>query len=104
MGLWEQMQRAEAKKAAVPAQKLETPPKPAPAKQPVPEKKPTAGEHLIKAAKEAQEIVKRGPKPSGKAKQLITLRLDPDVIEGFRAGGEGWQSRINQALREKLGI
>jgi len=32
-----------------------------------------------------------------------TIRLDPDVIEAFRAQGRGWQSRINAALREWLG-
>ena len=37
-----------------------------------------------------------------RTKQLISIRLDPDVIEHFRAGGPGWQSRINAALREKL--
>jgi uncharacterized protein (DUF4415 family) len=33
-------------------------------------------------------------------KQQITLRLDRDVIERFRATGPGWQSRINEALRK----
>jgi uncharacterized protein (DUF4415 family) len=32
----------------------------------------------------------------------VSLRLDPDVIEAFRAGGSGWQSRINAALRKHL--
>ena|SRR5690349_10190307 len=35
-------------------------------------------------------------------KKLIALRLDPDIIERFRATGSGWQSRINAALREHL--
>jgi uncharacterized protein (DUF4415 family) len=39
---------------------------------------------------------------SGAAKKLIMLRLDPDVIERFRATGPGWQSRINAVLREYL--
>lgn len=42
----------------------------------------------------------RSPNP----KQQVTLRLDPDVLDAFRATGKGWQSRINAALREKLGI
>ena len=46
---------------------------------------------------------KRGPKPSGSAKRLISLRLDPDVIDGFKETGDGWQSRINEALRRHLG-
>ena len=36
------------------------------------------------------------------AKQQVTLRLDPDVIAGFRASGPGWQRRINEALRAAL--
>ena len=35
-------------------------------------------------------------------KKLVSLRLDQDVIESFRAGGPGWQSRINAALRKYL--
>jgi len=33
-------------------------------------------------------------------KEQITLRLDKDVIAWFRTGGEGYQTRINEALRE----
>ena len=33
-------------------------------------------------------------------KQQITLRLDADVIQFFRATGRRYQSRINAALRE----
>lgn len=29
----------------------------------------------------------------------ISLRLDPDVIAKFKATGKGWQSRINEILR-----
>ena len=37
-------------------------------------------------------------------KKQVTLRLDPDVLERFRATGKGWQSRINAELRKGLGI
>lgn len=60
--------------------------------------KPTSGQRLIKAAKQAREIAKDGPAPAGRAKKLISLRLDQDVIDAFRATGKGWQSRINDAL------
>ena len=40
----------------------------------------------------------RGPQKSP-TKQQVTLRLDRDVVERFRATGEGWQRRINAALR-----
>ena len=35
-------------------------------------------------------------------KQQITLRLDADVIEFFRATGRRYQSRMNAALREYI--
>ena len=31
-----------------------------------------------------------------------TLRLDPDVLEAYRNQGSGWQTRINQVLREHM--
>lgn len=36
------------------------------------------------------------------AKRSITLRLDPEVIDGWRSTGPGWQRRMNDALREAL--
>lgn len=38
------------------------------------------------------------------AKRQVTLRLDPDVIERFRADGPGWQGRMNAALRKAVGL
>ncbi|MEM7443521.1 MAG: BrnA antitoxin family protein [Pseudomonadota bacterium] len=35
-------------------------------------------------------------------KKQITLRLDPDIVEHFRGTGKGWQSRINEALRDAM--
>lgn len=37
-------------------------------------------------------------------KKQVTLRLDSDVVETFRASGPGWQSRMNAALRKAAGI
>lgn len=45
---------------------------------------------------------RRGRPRSASAKKQVTLRLDPDVLEGWRATGEGWQSRMNHALRRAL--
>jgi uncharacterized protein (DUF4415 family) len=36
-------------------------------------------------------------------KEMISLRIDPDVLEHFREGGAGWQDRINEALRKAAG-
>jgi uncharacterized protein (DUF4415 family) len=33
------------------------------------------------------------------AKEMVSLRLDRDVLDHFQADGPGWQDRINDALR-----
>jgi uncharacterized protein (DUF4415 family) len=33
------------------------------------------------------------------AKQLVSVRLDADVLAAFRETGAGWQSRMNEQLR-----
>ena len=48
------------------------------------------------------KVVRRGRPPLDTPKQQITLRLDQDVLDHFRAGGAGWQSRINAVLREAI--
>ena len=35
-------------------------------------------------------------------KQMVSLRMDIDVLEGLRATGKGWQTRINTIMREWL--
>ena len=35
-------------------------------------------------------------------KVSVTLRLDARIVEGFKAGGPGWQTRINDALAAAL--
>jgi uncharacterized protein (DUF4415 family) len=44
----------------------------------------------------------RGRPRTETPKKLVSLRLDRDVIDAFRAGGPGWQSRLNAALRKHL--
>ena len=41
----------------------------------------------------------RGPQKLA-TKMQVTLRLDKDVVERFRATGAGWQRRMNDALRK----
>lgn len=41
-----------------------------------------------------------GGRPAGSSKRAISIRLDVDVIEKFKATGPGWQSRINEALKK----
>jgi uncharacterized protein (DUF4415 family) len=46
------------------------------------------------------KATKIGRPPSDNPKVLVTLRLDADVVAHFRAGGPGWQTRANAALRK----
>jgi len=37
------------------------------------------------------------------AKELVSLRIDRDVLDYFQEAGPGWQERINEALRRAAG-
>jgi uncharacterized protein (DUF4415 family) len=57
-----------------------------------------AAEALFKPVKRsATPAVERPALPN--AKELVTLKLDSEVLAHFQAGGPGWQERINDALR-----
>ena len=56
---------------------------------------------------EFAEFIRKGGRPrlpASARKRRVTLMLDPDVVEHFKAGGRGWQTRINAALRKALGL
>lgn len=46
----------------------------------------------------------RGRPKTNAPKKQVTLRLDADVVEFFRRAGPGWQSRINDSLRNSAGL
>ena len=52
----------------------------------------------------AQEMLKpkRGRPPSIAPKAHVNIRLDADIVQSFRRTGDGWQTRLNNALREWL--
>ena len=58
--------------------------------------RPATTEELQAGLAEAKR--KRG-RPAGASKTSVSLRIDTDVLEIFRATGKGWQSRLNAALR-----
>jgi uncharacterized protein (DUF4415 family) len=64
----------------------------------------TAAEKAFKAAttKPAPELP---PKPQAMpgVKEMISLRIDRDVLDFFQEDGPGWQERINAALRKAAG-
>lgn len=35
-------------------------------------------------------------------KQAVSIRLSPEVMNFFKANGKGWQSRIDDALKEYI--
>jgi uncharacterized protein (DUF4415 family) len=37
------------------------------------------------------------------AKELVSLRIDRDILDHFQEAGPGWQERINEALRKVIG-
>jgi uncharacterized protein (DUF4415 family) len=46
-----------------------------------------------------------GRPPMGdRPKEQISLRVDREVADWFRAGGKGWQTRMNAALRKAAGV
>jgi uncharacterized protein (DUF4415 family) len=52
---------------------------------------------------EGDKLIRRGRPPLGaRSKQAVKLRLSPGVIEHFRAGGAGWQTRINETLEKAV--
>jgi uncharacterized protein (DUF4415 family) len=46
------------------------------------------------------KLVRAGRPPSANPKIALKLRIDPDIVEHFRATGPGWQTRINDTLRK----
>lgn len=43
----------------------------------------------------------RGPQKAP-TKERITIRLSPEVVQRFRDTGDGWQSRVDKALKDWL--
>ncbi len=64
----------------------------------------TAAEKAFKAvtAPKPEELPSKAPSLPG-AKELVSLRIDRDVLDFFQEDGPGWQDRINAALRKAAG-
>lgn len=60
---------------------------------------PSGGYHLVRAG--LAERRRRGPQKAPK-KVPTTIRFDADVLEALRATGKGWQTCVNDAMREWL--
>jgi len=69
-----------------------------------PDDAPELTEDFFKSADlyEGTKLKTRGRPKSASPKEPVKLRLDADVLAALRASGEGWQTRINDALRASL--
>lgn len=52
--------------------------------------------------KQLRPVRQRGRPAGSGTKEQITLRIDKEVLDAFRESGEGWQTKINQALKQYL--
>jgi uncharacterized protein (DUF4415 family) len=72
------------------------------------EKKKMAGAVVVKgggyaavraAVAQKRQRGERGPQVAP-TKQLVSVRYSPEVLQYFKASGNGWQTRMNEALLE----
>jgi len=58
-----------------------------------PDNQPLTAEQLV-------QFKRRPGRPVGSKKELVSIRLDSDVLQAFRSGGAGWQTKINEVLKD----
>ena len=56
----------------------------------------------LKDAEIAQLRPLRGRPPLARPKAALTMRVDADVLDALKASGPGWQTRINELLRDAV--
>ena len=49
-----------------------------------------------------QPLAKMGRPKAAVTKESVTIRLSPEVVGYFRASGKGWQTRLEQVLKEYM--
>lgn len=49
-----------------------------------------------------ETLIRRGRPRKPRPKVPVSIRLSPEVVEAFKAQGAGWQTRIDEALKEWL--
>lgn len=53
--------------------------------------------------KKGNKVIGRVGRPLSETKKVsTTIRFDKEVLDAFKAGGKGWQTRMNTALKEWL--
>jgi uncharacterized protein (DUF4415 family) len=61
-----------------------------------PDAKPLTNDEL------AQLRPMRGRPPVDIKRPMLSMRVDPDVLEHLRASGKGWQTKVNALLRQAV--
>lgn len=51
---------------------------------------------------EGEKLIRAGRPKAESRKILLSVRYSPEVVEYFRATGRGWQTRMDDALKEWL--
>ena len=66
------------------------------------------GERVVSSSEgqAAASIARRSGRPVGSRKASVkvptTIRFDADILEALKASGKGWQTRVNEAVRDWL--
>lgn len=61
------------------------------------------GDKIVSREEAHAEDRKRRGRPAGSGTKVsTTIRFDVEVLEAFKASGDGWQTRMNDALKEWL--
>lgn len=51
---------------------------------------------------QGERLVRRGRPVGSGTKTPVTIRLDKEIVDQFKETGTGWQTRMNDALRDWL--
>ena len=65
---------------------------------------PRAAADAVFAPRPAEPAQPRAPSHPPGTREMVSLRLDRDVLDAFQEDGPGWQDRINAALRRAAGL
>jgi uncharacterized protein (DUF4415 family) len=63
---------------------------------------PKADRDSPNAARRMRKLLRRGRPKLENPRELLTLRLPPDVIARWRATGPGWQTRMAETLESAI--
>ena len=69
-----------------------------------PDDAPPLGDDYFARAeiRKGETVIRRGRPPLPQPKRQVTIRLDPVLLDRLRATGPGWQTRLNEAVRDWL--